>query len=615
MDFVVAPPEVTSALIAHGPGSGSLLAAATAWEALEEDLTATAHGFSSVVSNLAQVWQGVPATAMAELAFSYSSWLRDAATAAAHAAGQATAAAAAYDAARAATVPLEALAGNRTQLFSLVASNLLGLNAPAIAATEADYEQMWATDVAAMSDYYAGASAAVAQLTPWRPAPAAPAASSDVTLVIGGSGFPLPSQSYVNTVLAEYVTPHFPAFTVANAQALLTPAQSYWITGIKTLTEEASWAQGLTILDNAIHTQLASGNHVVVQGFSQGAGIASLEMARLKAAGVPTDAVSFSLVGNPMNPNGGLYSRFDGLTLPSMGKAFPGSTPANDYPTVVYTIEYDGFADFPRYPLNIVADVNAMLGALYVHPLYPTLTSEQVATAVQLPTEGPTMTTYYMIPTQNLPLLEPLRTSFLGNTIADLIQPNLKVIVNLGYGDPDYGYSTAPANIPTPFGLFPDVSPVRVVNALVNGTQQGISDAGADLRAWHPPSQPTMPSLPHLTLPAFSPLSVDGVIDGLQTANTKLVTAATRATATAYATLLPTADTLTAIAVSLPSYDINLFLDGIRQVVEGDPAGIVNAIGYPIAADIGLLTFLSFFLAYAYYGAAKSIVADFTALL
>lgn len=617
MDFLVSPPEITSARIARGPGSGSLLAAASAWAGLGEDLAATANEFSSVISSLTKsAWQGPSATAMTELALSHTCWLRDAATNAADAARHAASAAAAYDTALAATVPLETLTGNRMQLISLAVSNILGLNAPAIAATEAEHERMWAQDVVAMSDYYAGASAAVARLSPWQAAPTAPAASG-VTLVIGGSGFPLPSQSYVNSVMANYVTPNFPAFTVTNAQALLTPAQSYWITGIKTLTEDASWAQGLTILDSAIHAQLTSGNTVVVQGFSQGAGIASLEMANLKAAGVPSDAVSFALVGNPMNPNGGLYSRFDGLNLPSLGKSFPGSTPANDYPTVMYTIEYDGFADFPRYPLNIVADANAMLGALYVHPLYPTLTAEQVATAVQLPTAGPTMTKYYMIPTHNLPLLEPLRTSFLGNTIADLIQPDLKVIVNLGYGDPDYGYSTGPANVPTPFGLFPDVSPVTVFNDLVSGTQQGISAAAADLRSWHPPSLPNVspPGLPHLTLPAFTPPSVDSLIQGLQMANTTITTAATHAAASAYSTLLPTVDTLTAIAVSLPSYDLNLFLDGIRQAVEGDPAGIVNAVGYPVAANTGLLTFLSFFLAYAYYGAAKSIVADLTALL
>ncbi|KZS73919.1 hypothetical protein A4G29_19830 [Mycobacterium kansasii] len=72
---------------------------------------------------------------------------------------------------------------------------------------------------------------------------------------------------------------------------------------------------------------------------------------------------------------------------------------------------------------------------------------------------------------------------------------------------------------------------------------------------------------------------------------------------------------MSAILVSLPSYDVNLFLDGVRQALHGDPAGIINAVGYPIAADTGLLTFLSFFLAYAYYRAAKSIAGDFASLV
>lgn len=592
---------------------------------------------------------------MADVATSYTGWLGAAATEAAEVARQAAAAVAAYETAFTATVPLEMLAQNRSQLLSLVASNVLGLNAPAIAAVEAQYEQMWAQDVEAMAGYHAGASAAVAQLTPWQQmlstlsgqgagtgaatvaevaastagASAMTAAATDVTLVIGGSGYPLPSQSYLDSVLANYVTPNFPSFLRANAQALYTPAQSYWITGIKAMTQDASWSEGVTILDNAINAQLAAGNHVVVQGFSQGAGIASLEMANLKAQGVPSSSVSFSLVGNAMNPNGGLYSRFEGLTFPGMGRTFWGSTPANDYPTVVYTLEYDGFADFPRYPLNVVSVANAVMGMVSVHPQYPYLSAEQVATAVQLPTEGATMTTYYMIPTENLPLLQPLRGSALGNAIADLIQPNLEVIVNLGYGDPNYGYSTGPANVPTPFGLFPDVDPGVVVNALVSGTQQGISDAAADVSGWHLPSL-SGPSLPGLlntigvnplatlstvTLPPLSASSINSFIQGLQTANTNVANVFASATASAFETLLPTADTLNAIVFSLPSYDVNLFLDGIMQAVNGDPAGIVNAFGYPIAANTGLLIFLGFFALYAYYGAARSIAGDFASLV
>jgi PPE-repeat protein len=56
----------------------------------------------------------------------------------------------AFEAALVATVQPATIAANRAGLVSLVASNFLGINTPAIASTEAQYEQMWAQDVSAM---------------------------------------------------------------------------------------------------------------------------------------------------------------------------------------------------------------------------------------------------------------------------------------------------------------------------------------------------------------------------------------------------------------------------------------------------------------------------------
>jgi hypothetical protein len=213
--------------------------------------------------------------------------------------------------------------------------------------------------------------------------------------------------------------------------------------------------------------------------------IASLEMQKLLAAGIPSTDVNFVLVGDPMNPNGGMFTRFPGLGLPHLGGMYSGGTPSNAYPTVIYTGEYDGFADFPRYPIDVLADLNALMGVLYVHNVYPTFTATQVGSAVELSTSGATMTTYYMIPTENLPLLEPLRAiPIIGNPLADLLQPDLTYLINWGYGDPAYGYSTGPANVVTPFGLLPPHSAtVALQHDLVIGTQQGIADANAALRA------------------------------------------------------------------------------------------------------------------------------------
>ena len=66
------------------------------------------------------------------------------------------------------TVPPPAVTANRAQLAALIATNILGQNTAAIAATEAQYAEYWAQDAAAMYGY-AASSAAAAQLTPFSP--------------------------------------------------------------------------------------------------------------------------------------------------------------------------------------------------------------------------------------------------------------------------------------------------------------------------------------------------------------------------------------------------------------------------------------------------------------
>ncbi|ETW21877.1 PE family protein [Mycobacterium gastri] len=428
----------------------------------------------------------------------------------------------------------------------------------------------------------------------------APAASPTTALVMGGSGVPIPDASFVSNVVGTYLTPNFPAVTF-NPRALFTPEGLYPAFGPKDLTLDASVSQGLTMLDDAIRRELAAGNPVAVVGLSQSAVIASLEMSKLSPTGAPSSLpITFTLLGNPVNPNGGLLTRFPGLSLPSLGITAYGAPPDNAFPTSVYTIEYDGYADFPRYPINILSDVNALAGVVFLHDTYPELTS--LPPAITLPTQGPTQTTYYMIRSQHLPILTPLRAlPFVGNPLADLIEPDLKVLVNLGYGDPAYGYSTGPANVPTPFELVPPLSPITVVGALVTGTQQGVGAFASDIAAMGVPALPDL-SLSGTASPLTPPdlfgqpptpatVSIDSVITSLQAANTAATNAVSNAMSGGYSALLATADIANAVLTSLPSYDLSLFLDGIAQAANGDPAGLVNAIGRPIAANAGLLTF------------------------
>ena len=455
-----------------------------------------------------------------------------------------------------------------------------------------------------------------------------PLTGNIVAVVMGGSGNPIPNSDYVEGVLrwAKF------NYTWNTTDTIFTPEGLYPLTGTKSLPLDTSVRQGVQILDATIKQQITAGNSVLVQGYSQSTIIASLEMQNLMNPQLnpnppSTNQLAFNLLADLMAPNGGLLARFPGLTLPSLGIDFYGATPSNTpYTTNIYTIQYDGFADFPRYPIDIFSDLNAVAGIVEVHPLYPKLTFDlSTADVIQLPV-SPTYTgntTYYMVIPQNqiLPLLQPIHAiPIIGKPLTDLLQPDLTVLVNLGFGDPNYGYSTAPANVPTPFGLFPHVSPSVIAADLVSGAHQGVTAASSDIAAEL--SGVSLSSIPHAlppisppSHPVLTPASIDGFINSLQTANTNLADAFSAALSTGYSVLLPTADILNAALISIPAYDLNLFLSGIAQAIGGDPVGLINAIGYPIAATTGLVVVAGGVEGLVLLEAAVSIIKDFTGLI
>jgi PPE-repeat protein len=171
MFYAALPPEINSGRMYSGAGSGPLLAAASAWDGVATELQATAEAYSSVISALTSgPWLGPTSLSMAAAVTPYLTWMQDTAAQAAETANQAIAAASAYETAFAAHVPPPEIAANRSQLASLVATNIIGQNNAAIAATETQYAEMWAQDALAM-DTYAGSSAAASKLTPFTPAP------------------------------------------------------------------------------------------------------------------------------------------------------------------------------------------------------------------------------------------------------------------------------------------------------------------------------------------------------------------------------------------------------------------------------------------------------------
>jgi PPE-repeat protein len=171
MFYAAFPPEINSGRMYTGAGSGPLIAAATAWDELATELQSAADSYSSVITALSSgPWLGPSSLNMAAAVTPYVTWMQTTAGQAAETANQAVAAATAYETAFAAHVPPAEIAANRSQLESLVGSNIFGQNNAAIAATEVEYAEMWAQDALAM-DTYAGSSAAASKLTPFTSAP------------------------------------------------------------------------------------------------------------------------------------------------------------------------------------------------------------------------------------------------------------------------------------------------------------------------------------------------------------------------------------------------------------------------------------------------------------
>jgi hypothetical protein len=299
----------------------------------------------------------------------------------------------------------------------------------------------------------------------------------DTALIMGFAGTPDPDQGYADEVMSLFIpaTPNFagqPVFPGYNPVVQVTTEDSNYYQGV---------TQGAAQLDQGITQQLADGNSVVVFGYSESSAVATQEMINLDA--LPADQqpnpadLTFILAEDLNNPNGGISERFPFTGLP----ATPADSP---YPTDIYTIEYSGVADFPNYPTDPFALANAVAGYVYLHPFllpgWPTsFDTSALADAVQEPTSSDYAgaTEYFLIPTQDLPLLEPLReTPLIGPAMADLIQPDLRVLVDLGYDRAD------PSDVATAAQLtLPSIDWTTVMQNLELGAQQGWIAAEVDL--------------------------------------------------------------------------------------------------------------------------------------
>ncbi len=321
---------------------------------------------------------------------------------------------------------------------------------------------------------------------PTPPLPTAPVGQT-IALLLGGTGYPVLGGWYPGVIQSQY----FPSIT--SFGSIFTPEQFWpitpWLGG---LTLGQSIAQGAPLLNTAINTVLAHGNPVLVWTTSQSSTVATLEIRNLMAMGSPNVGnISFFLTGNPDNPNGGMLERFVGAYIPGLDLYGYGATPPNSpYHTVIFTNQYDGVGDFPQHIGNVVSDANAIAGFLWGDHDYAPTGSSQI---YQLPTSpGYSGNTTYLYGLENqVPLLNPMRGyGVMGNALADLIQPDLRVIVDMGYQSNQY------ANIPTPADLFGIPNVPVVAQDLLTGAVQGTTAFGVDM-GW----------LPHSAYPTGYPMN------------------------------------------------------------------------------------------------------------
>jgi PPE-repeat protein len=248
LDFAGIPPEITSALMYTGAGSGPLMAAAAGWSNLAAELSTTATSWESIVGTLTGgQWLGAGSAAAAASAQPIVSWLTTAAGAAEQAATLATSSAAAYEAAFSGVIPPPAIAANRAQLAALVATNFLGINTPAIMATEAEYAEFWVQDAITMYVYQA-ASLAAAALQPIAPASPStnPAAAGIQGAATAQAAASTPAQGLLSTVFGGLGS--IDQLTTLNGTV---PSLGQWLSlpitenGIAQIGVTAAWFQGI----------------------------------------------------------------------------------------------------------------------------------------------------------------------------------------------------------------------------------------------------------------------------------------------------------------------------------------------------------------------------------
>ncbi|OBF15696.1 hypothetical protein A5727_14835 [Mycobacterium sp. ACS4331] len=350
--------------------------------------------------------------------------------------------------------------------------------------------------------------------------------AANTALVVPGTGTSNPdaSTNYLKNAVNNYVNPSWSAIDPCTSDvdcAVGVPyTAQFWpfpfagwggLEGAKWNDSVQNGVVSLSSLYGEAQAAAGPGDEVVIFGYSQGATVASIVKRQLAnpPEGMPglPDNVRFVLIGNPNRPNGGLFERLAMFgTVPILDATFGQPTPTNTSPTVNTTdiaFQYDGVADFPAVPWNLLAVLNAALGFEYVHGTYldprgrpepegelpygyDAADIEGAIAACQADPSGANCqrhgdTVYVTLAATSLPLFQPFidlgsstGTSWLINPVVALLQPLTQTLIETAYIRDDYGR-------PTPFTLIPRVNLVKLVVDLINDIPEGINAAIATI--------------------------------------------------------------------------------------------------------------------------------------
>lgn len=343
-------------------------------------------------------------------------------------------------------------------------------------------------------------------------------------LIVPGTATPNANivDDYMENARDYYIAPFNSDCSEANdcdLQGINYPAQFWPIPlpgwgGLQGAKWDVSTGEGLANLNSTLVNTLAqeaANTPIVLFGYSQGANIVSREKRNLGYLPKDQQYLSFVMIGNTNRPNGGLFERLAFLGhVPILDATFGLPAPTDTCDHICATdiaFRYDGVADFPIYPLNALAVLNAIAGFWYVHGTYlaPTANSDpgelpdgytpeelaaELADTDNWDEHGDTR--YITIPTETLPIVRPFLefgnfsgTSFLIEPMVKLLSPMLRVIIETGY-DRSLSFGT-----PAPFRLIPRINPVTFIRDLGEALQEGIQDAFGK----QPATTPTPPAL------------------------------------------------------------------------------------------------------------------------